>query len=82
MSKVKPAPPAVDMRAEYSLDYSTAKPNRFASKLADTSAVVLQPDVAAVFKSSDAVNEFLPSAILVTSKPRMATRAKTTRKAA
>ena len=70
------------MRAEYSLDYSTAKPNRFASKLADTSAVVLQPDVAAVFKSSDAVNEFLPSAILVTSKPRMATRAKTTRKAA
>ena len=82
MSKVKPAPPADDMRAEYSLDYSTAKLNRFASKLADTSAVVLQPNVAAVFKSSDAVNEFLPSAILVTSKPRMATRAKTTRKAA
>lgn len=70
------------MRAEYSLDYSNAKLNRFASKLADTSAVVLQPDVAAVFKSSDAVNEFLRSAILATSKQRTVTRAKATRKAA
>ena len=82
MSKAKPAPRADELRAEYSLDYSTAKPNRFASKLADTSAVVLQPDVAAVFKSSDAVNEFLRSAILATSKPRAATHPKTTRKAA
>ena len=81
MSKAKPTPRAGDMRAEYLIDYSTAKPNRFASKLADASAVVLQPDVAAVFKSSDAVNEFLRSAILATSKPRMATRAKKTRKA-
>lgn len=82
MSKPKTAPPADEMRAEYSLDYSKAKPNRFASKLADTSAVVLQPDVAAVFKSSDAVNAFLRSAILATSKPRTVTRAKATRKAA
>ena len=82
ISKAKPAPPADEMRAEYSLDYSKAKPNRFASKLADTSVVVLQPDVAAVFKSSEAVNEFLRSAILATSKPRVATRVKATRKAA
>ena len=82
MSKAKPATRVDDMRAEYSLDYSKAKPNRFASKLADTSAVVLQPDVAAVFKSSDAVSAFLRSAILATSKPRTVTRAKTTRKAA
>ena len=82
MSKAKPAPRVDELRAEYSLDYSKAKPNRFASKLADTSAVVLQPDVAAVFKSSDAVNEFLRSAILATSRPRVAARPKTTRKAA
>ena len=82
MSKAKPAPRVDELRAEYSLDYSKAKPNRFASKLADTSAVVLQPDVAAVFKSSDAVNEFLRSAILATTKPRAATHPKTTRKAA
>jgi hypothetical protein len=81
MSKTKPAPRVEEMRAEYQLDYSRAKPNRFASKLADTSAVVLQPDVAAVFKSSDAVNEFLRSAIAATTKPR-ATRARTTRNAA
>lgn len=82
MSKAKPAPRVDELRAEYSLDYSKAKPNRFASKLADTSAVVLQPDVAAVFKSSDAVNEFLRSAILTTSKLRAASRAKSTHKAA
>ena len=82
MSKAKPVPRMDELRAEYSLDYSKAKPNRFASKLADTSAVVLQPDVAAVFKTSDAVNESLRSAILATSKPRTSTRAKTTRKAA
>ena len=82
MSKAKPAPRVDELRAEYSLDYSKAKLNRFASKPADTSAVVLQPDVAAVFKSSDAVNEFLRSAILATSRPRAATRVKTTRKAA
>lgn len=82
MSKAKPAPSVDDMRAEYSLDYAKAQPNRFASKLADTSAVVLQPDVAAVFKTSDAVNEFLRSAILATSKPEATTRAKANRKAA
>lgn len=82
MSKTKPLPEVDDLCAEYLLDYTRAKPNRFASKLADTLVVVLQPDVAAVFKSSDAVNEFLRSAILATSKPGAATRAKATRKTA
>ncbi len=81
MSKTKPAPLVEEMRAECKLDYSKAKPNRFASKLADTSVVVLQPDVAAVFQSSDAVNEFLRSAIAATTKPRAA-RTRATRKAA
>lgn len=81
MSKTKPAPRIEEMRAEYRLDYSQAKPNRFASKWVDTSVVVLQRDVAAVFQSSDAVNDFLRSAIAATAKPRVA-RAKATRKAA
>ena len=79
MSKTKPTAQCAE---EKGLDYSQAKPNRFASKLADTSVVVLQPDVAAVFQSSDAVNDFLRSAIAATAKPRVATRAKSARKAA
>ena len=68
-SKTKPAPSVKEMRAEYRRDYSQAKTHRFASKLADTSVVVLQPDVAAVFQSSDAVNDFLRSAIAATAHP-------------
>jgi hypothetical protein len=52
------------MRSEYRFDYSKAKPNRFAAKMSgDTVAVVLEPDVAAVFQSSEAVNAFLRSVI-------------------
>ncbi|MBI3896161.1 MAG: hypothetical protein HY313_09545 [Acidobacteria bacterium] len=63
------------MRAEYRFDYSKAKPNRFAASMsAGAIAVVLDPDVAAVFQSSDAVNSFLRSVIsaLPESKPRHA----------
>jgi hypothetical protein len=53
-----------NMRAQYRFDYSKAKPNRFAAKMSRrTVAVVLEPDVAAVFKSSQAVNAFLRSVI-------------------
>ena len=53
-----------DMKAQYRFDYSKAKPNRFAVKMpGSTVAVVLDPDVASVFKSSDAVNAFLRSVI-------------------
>lgn len=49
---------------EYRFDYRKAKPNRFAAALSeDTVAVVLEPDVAAVFKSSQAVNSLLRSVI-------------------
>jgi hypothetical protein len=52
------------MRSEYRFDYSKAKPNRFAAKMSeDTVAVVLEPDVAAVFQSSEAVNALLRSVI-------------------
>jgi len=55
---------APDMRSEYRLDYSKARPNRFAGRVpADTVAVVLDPDVMSVFGSSESVNYFLRSAI-------------------
>jgi hypothetical protein len=56
--------PADELRAHYDFDYSTTKPNRFASRFSEGAvAVVLEPDVANVFRSSDAVNNFLRSAI-------------------
>jgi hypothetical protein len=52
-----------DLKAEYDLDYSKSKPNRFAGKMQGTIAVVLKPDVAAVFNSSESVNTLLRSVI-------------------
>jgi hypothetical protein len=53
-----------EMKAEYRIDYSTARPNRFAEHMgADSIAVVLDPDVAAVFRSSEQVNQLLRSVI-------------------
>ncbi|HXJ94448.1 MAG TPA: hypothetical protein VMT20_16500 [Terriglobia bacterium] len=50
------------MRKEYRFDYGRAKPNRFAGKFAsDSVAVILEPDVAARFKSSKTVNAALRS---------------------
>ena len=52
------------MRDEYQFDYSRAKPNRFASRMKQPIvAVVLEPDVAAVFDSSAKVNARLRSII-------------------
>ena len=54
-----------DMRREYRFDYEKAKPNRFAAQIeAGTIAVILDPDVAAVFKSSESVNALLRSVLL------------------
>jgi len=62
--------PVDDLRAEYRFDYRKAAPNRFAAVISeDTVAVVLEPDVAAVFKSSKAVNSFLRSAISAMPEP-------------
>ena len=62
-----------DMRREYRFDYKKAKPNRFAEQMgAGTIAVVLDPDVAVVFKSSEVVNTLLRaviSALPADSKP-------------
>jgi len=52
------------MRVQYRFDYGRAKPNRFAAEMSEgVIAVVLEPDVAAVFKSSQAVNALLRSVI-------------------
>ena len=48
------------LHEHYDLDYSQSKPNRFAARLnQDAIVVVLDPDVAAVFRTSDAVNDTL-----------------------
>jgi hypothetical protein len=53
-----------EMRREYRFDYTKAKPNRFAAQMgAGTIVVVLDPDVSAVFKSSESVNALLRSVI-------------------
>ena len=52
------------MRKEYRFDYSRAKPNRFREKMSEgVVVVVLEPDVAAIFRSSEAVNALLRSVI-------------------
>jgi hypothetical protein len=63
-TRKKKARPREMMRPEYRFDYSKAKPNRFATKMAEGAiAIVLEPDVAAVFQSADAVNALLRSVI-------------------
>lgn len=53
-----------EVRAEYRFNYSKAKPNRFAASMSgNTVAVVLDPDIASVFKTSEAVNSLLRSVI-------------------
>lgn len=57
-------PDSNDMRVEYRLDYSRAKPNRFAAHMnRPVVAIVLEPDVASVFDSSAKVNAQLRSVI-------------------
>ncbi len=58
-----------DLRREYRFDYSRARRNRFARGLRGGSiAVLLEPDVAAVFQTSESVNGFLRS--VISSLPR------------
>jgi len=63
--------PRDTMRKEYRFDYRRAKPNRFAQEMTKgVIAVVLEPDVAAVFKSSAAVNALLRSVIAAMPEPK------------
>ena len=59
---------ADEMRDEYQFDYSKAKPNRFADKIgSEQLMVVLDQDVAAVFKTPESVNQVLRA--IITSMP-------------
>lgn len=60
-----------EIREHYDFDYSKSRPNRFAPKFAKrgTIAIVLEPDVAKVFDSAEAVNTFLRSAIAAMPSP-------------
>lgn len=53
-----------DMAPEYEFDYKKAKPNRFAARMKDEPLVVMiEPDVARVFKSSKQANKALRALI-------------------
>ena len=59
------------MRREYHFDYRKARPNRFAPLMkGKTVAVVLDPDIASVFRSSESVNSLLRS--VITALPKQA----------
>lgn len=50
--------PSLDILSEYHFDYSKAKPNRFARQ-SPPITITLDPDVAEVFTTSEAVNKAL-----------------------
>jgi hypothetical protein len=57
------------MQREYRFDYRKARANRFAPLMKrKTVAVVLDPDIAAVFQSSASVNSLLRS--IITALPK------------
>ncbi len=75
-SKRNPGSSRDGLRAEYVFDYGKSRPNRFASRMGDDAVtVVLEPDVAQVFGSSEAVNQLLRSVISALSLRRSRVRA-------
>jgi hypothetical protein len=53
-----------EMASEYRFDYRKAKPNRFAAHMKDEPLIVMiEPDVAKVFTSSEQVNKALRALI-------------------
>lgn len=58
-----------EMRQEYQFEYSKSRLNRFASRMKRGAvAVVLDPDVASVFRSPESVNSLLRSVIKALSR--------------
>ena len=73
MKKTKTSEPspsdADDLRPEYHFDYSKARPNRFAGRIADDRVMVLlDADVSRVFTTSEAVNNVLRALITAMSE--------------
>jgi hypothetical protein len=66
-TKVKPKL-ADALRPEYRFDYANSKPNRFAERVRPGAvAVMLDPDVARVFRNAESVNAVLRA--LMTTMP-------------
>lgn len=68
MRKTQPEDPESrsedDLLPEYEFDYREARPNRFVAHPAESGrTIVLEPDIAAVFKTSDSVNSVLRALI-------------------
>ena len=55
---MKKKTPSDNMQAEYDLDYTQAKKNRFAGEQ-QTVSIILDPDIDCVFKTSESVNKAL-----------------------
>ena len=59
-----------ELRAEYHFDYSKGRSNRFAGRSqGERLVVVLDPDIAEVFKTPESVNEILRA--LIETMPRI-----------
>lgn len=64
MKKTSSPKSVKELRAEYRFDYSQSRPNRFADAVDSTAiVVVLDPDVAEVFTTPEAVNNALRALI-------------------
>jgi len=59
MKSIESTEQSQDMLSEYNFDYSKAKPNRFAGQTLTQIIVTLDPDVAQIFTTSEAVNKAL-----------------------
>jgi len=80
-SKKNPRGSRDGLRAEYDFDYAESRPNRFASRMSgDAVAIVLEPDVARVFDSSESVNQLLRS--VISALPRRTPRVRAARRKA
>ena len=56
-----------DIKSHYEFDYRKAKPNRFAKRVkpSDLMIVAVEPDVAQVFPTAEAVNQALRTLIRI-----------------
>jgi hypothetical protein len=59
----KPQAEVDELQPEYRFDYRKARPNRFANRKKENRVVVLDPDVAQVFTTTEAVNNVLRALI-------------------
>jgi hypothetical protein len=72
-----------ELRNEYHVDYTNSRPNPYATAMSgDVIAVVLDSDVAEVFRSADDVNNVLRSLITTFPATRRARKTGTRRKPA